>query len=195
MYESEEDRLRKKKDKRNAYMRDRRARINALRGPQPSASELLMGNKNAQKYTDKDIAKIVKKVKELAPGVCSIVEIIANLEISQRNYYDLVDRYPAVSAVHDLAKNYVSTKAWKQSYEGKGFPNILQMAIKRHDRAEVNSHLKELIAIEKAKSDIRIREKKEIADNERKALIEEVKSLTPEQALAIISLSKNKEED
>ena len=125
----------------------------------------MKGNQNGRTRSLEEIEEIAKQIKELAPHVCSIVAIIAQLEISQRNYYDLVERYPSVSEAHDLAKNAISSLAWSQGFKQKGFPNILQMAIKRHDVRETPSQVKEVKDIERVKADEKIRIVKELAEN------------------------------
>jgi len=127
-------------------------------------SKTMKGNQNAKTWTDEEIEKVAKDIAELAPHVCSIVEICYKLRLTQGVYYDLVERYPPVSESHDLAKAAISMKAWKQSYEGKGFPNVLTMAIKYHDVSSSKTELAQLKASENAKADVRIREKKELAE-------------------------------
>lgn len=130
----------------------------------PNRSKPLFGNQNAKTWTDEDIQKLAKDIADLAPEVCSIVEICYKLKLTQGVYYDLVERYPPVSESHNLAKAAISMKAWKQSYEGKGFPNVLTMAIKYHDVSSSKTELEQLKASENAKADVRIREKKELAE-------------------------------
>jgi hypothetical protein len=124
----------------------------------------MMGNQNSRTWLPKDIKEISNKITELAPHVYSIVEICAKLKISQGIYYDLVDRYTSVSEAHDQAKSEISCKAWSQGFNQQGFPNILQMAIKRHDKQEVKSQLKEIEGIKQVEADIRVNEKRELAE-------------------------------
>lgn len=123
-----------------------------------------LGNLNAQKYTEEDIIKIAENIKKLAPTVCSLVEISYKLGITQSVYYDLVDRYPLVSEANDLAKAAVSVKAWRQSYEGKGFPNVMTMAIKYHDKNTQRREKEMLQEAENIKAEARIKEKKALAE-------------------------------
>ena len=116
-----------------------------------------IGNENARKWLDKDLKKIADKVRSLSPEAVAIVCIIVELGISQDQYYHLVSKYPIVAQAHKYAKSCIAAKAWKQSFEGKGFPNILTLAIKRHDTNHLKHENEDLKAKERIKGDEKIR--------------------------------------
>lgn len=142
-----------------------------------------LGNENAKKWTDEEIDKIAKKIEEYSDDAYSIVGIIAKLNITQDVYYDLVERYPIVSQVNDLAKNKISEKAWKHGFMQKGFPNILQLAIRNHDKGnkkiDAKEHTKRLEREVAAKLSLAVQLAKEGVQSE---------GMTPQQALLIDSI-------
>lgn len=148
------------------------------------------GNINAQKYSDDDLEKIAATIIKHSKSEVSIVGIVYHLEISQRNYYDLVERYQVVSDAHDLAKIAVARLAWQRSYDEKGYPNVLTMAIRNHDEGTNSCTQKNLKEEEQIKSDIRIKERKallELGDTVADGAV-----LTPAQALLMKSLIEDK---
>jgi hypothetical protein len=125
-----------------------------------------LGNQRARKWSDAEIVEIAAEINRLSQDTFSIAGIIASLEIKEGKYYDLVKRYPVVSEAHDLAKSRIASKAWDYGFNAAGFPNILQMAIRYHDKPfredEKEGEKEQAKALEHIKGDERIREKREL---------------------------------
>tara|TARA_R110000751_G_scaffold60367_2_gene126051 strand:- start:20238 stop:20825 length:588 start_codon:yes stop_codon:yes gene_type:complete len=142
------------------------------------------GNKVGLKWTDEKIQELCAEIDRLSKTEFSVIGIVAELQIQEANLYDLAKRYKKVAEFLDLAKKRIARKAWKHGFESLGFPNILQMAIRRHDpllsKEEKKDEYDQLRKIEKMKTDEKIRAAKELGE-----AVEKGDMLTPAQALMI----------
>lgn len=137
-------------------------------------------NQAARKYMEEDTKAIAEEIIRLSENACSIIEIVAELyffkgyRITEKIYYDLVERYEPVSVAHELAGKRIASKAWKLGNEGKGHNNILQMAIKRHDKRhgkiERAIDFEDFKAKEITKTDEKIRAQKALVDDNKEAI-------------------------
>lgn len=130
------------------------------------------GNQNARRWSDDALKKVSRIIRETAPHVAAIVSIIVKLDISQDQYYHLVDTHEVVQQAHKYAKSCIASKAWTQAFDGEGYPNILTMAIKRHDKHHMISENKQTKETEKIKGDEKIRTQNALIDDNKDTLTE-----------------------
>ena len=97
----------------------------------------LLENDNARKWYDEELNELADKIYAVAEEVYSIVEVAVKVGIAYQYLIYLGRTYTAVSKALDLVGSNIAAKAWGQGFKAQGHQNILQMALKRHDKQQV----------------------------------------------------------